>query len=738
MAEEGREQARAFIRARPIRVAYLVENNEHSHAILDGIFAAALSHWGGRYSLICPCEDGAPRASYLPWLKAYDPDVIYAFNNLNEDALRRIRESLGPAYLIHHYSNERSEIDAQSFRVELPINPLRSLSTVLQYAQAFPPSAPQPIKLVDYLPGQPNDRFVDDNFGAFYRSYGRWPVPENLADSVLPLTVASEELLKATYRGRRHDGETVPDTPALLRFMATNRNTFGLAQIAADAAPRIETRENFDEAFTLFIGDSYADRIAFWNLRSRDPAFLGREMTTLIVSPARLDDSVFFEALVEFLKNRNGVPRNSGTPWVRLVSESVDADRLHHLLERFRAADRWNGFNVSTPLTLDSIVPSARALERATLLVSGGVFERIPEAKEFPASGEPIRPPNIVPRHLAHVQSRSLATMGSWALDITIERKENLSRYTNVRHTWHFPRRLRFHKAFREDYESTHEGREYRHARANAAGGLTLFAGFGEEVPPITIPTDEEAFRFAMQRGDTWPPVTRFGEWPAPSGPFAWARPSDKGRYLIGALRLFGGLQDGAAVLLHPFWRSAFAELGGATGGANLERIKDSVKKKTRLVTSAPRDWDEDAWDRLTALIASEARQVRIPQRSLTFEELRERHAPYLAREEEALRGRPVEEREEWMAHALRSLRNGIQNRCARRIMFQGYQWRCDTCFNSNWNDISALQAELTCPVCGASEAAPVDKPWSFALNGFLRDALREHGLLASCGVLSP
>jgi hypothetical protein len=65
------------------------------------------------------------------------------------------------------------------------------------------------------------------------------------------------------------------------------------------------------------------------------------------------------------------------------------------------------------------------------------------------------------------------------------------------------------------------------------------------------------------------------------------------------------------------------------------------------------------------------------------------------------------------------------------KVLFQGYKWRCDNCFNDNWNDISALRVELTCAICGETEAAPVEEPWSFSLNGFLQEALREHGLLA-------
>jgi hypothetical protein len=76
MEDLSQEPPRAFIRARPIRVAYLLEETQHSHLMLDGIFAESLAHWGGRYSLICPCHEGYPHGNYLPWLRVFDPDII--------------------------------------------------------------------------------------------------------------------------------------------------------------------------------------------------------------------------------------------------------------------------------------------------------------------------------------------------------------------------------------------------------------------------------------------------------------------------------------------------------------------------------------------------------------------------------------------------------------------------------------------------------------------------------------
>ncbi len=129
--------------------------------------------------------------------------------------------------------------------------------------------------------------------------------------------------------------------------------------------------------------------------------------------------------------------------------------------------------------------------------------------------------------------------------------------------------------------------------------------------------------------------------------------------------------------------------------------------------------------------MASEAHQVRVPQTSLSYEDMRKRHDPLLIKEKASLEKDGAEELQEWIERCKHSLKHALQDRCVRGILFQGYEWRCNTCFSKNWNDISALKPELTCSICGSKERAPVAEPWSFRLNGFLQDALREHGLLA-------
>lgn len=717
---------RGFLRPRPIRVAYLVEDGQHADVMLDAVFADCYARWGGRYSLVVPCEHGTPRSAYMPWLEAYDPDIIYAYIELDNAVVANLHERLGPAYLLRHEPYGDRERDRRYFRPERPLDCLTSLSVALQYARAFPPSAPQPMLVVDCLPGQPPDRFVDDNFGTTLGCFGQWPLPDHLADALRTITLASDELLRDQCRGHRSVGETASDTVTLLRTMAEKRNSFGLAQLAADSAPRMKILDRFSEAFSLIIGDTFADRILFWNDRSLMPAYLGRDFTTLVVCPSRLEEEEFFAALVAFLKARNGVYRSHGTPWVELKSASVNAEDLTALRERFNAVDGWNTYQVSDPTALDNAVPSARGLERSTNLVTGHIFDRSLSWREFPAGGTEIRPPTVLPGHLQGVQSPSQATDGAWALDLDIERQNNLTHYSNVRHKWRLPRRLRMHGAFLTPYQGP-MGSRLRYPRSSRGGHLVIFTDFGEEPPTISLPDDEAAFQYGLERGRDWPPASRTDRDTLPSGPYSWSRPSDKGRYLIGALRLFGGLQNAGAVLLHSYWKGVFDELGGAIGSARHDAIKRTLKK--RLSMGMIRG--EDAWDRLAKLVAHEAHQARLPLRVLNFNDLLMRHDPFVEKERKILEEHKTENPEEWIADARASLPRSVKWLCAQSVLYQGYEWRCPTCYHSNWNPITALRPESTCEVCGTNQISPVDKPWDFQLNGFIREALKEHGLLA-------
>lgn len=716
---------RCYVRPRPIRVAYLVDEGEYSDRILDAVFAECFSRWGGRYSLVVPSEGGRPRPAYMPWLEVYDPDVVYVYGDIDEVVVTNLHDRLGPAYLSRHDAYDDEPRNDSDFRPRLPLNCLTSLSLVPQYARAHPPSTPRPRFVVDYAPGYARDRFVDDNFGTSWGSFLSWPLPGDLADGLQAITLVAGE--PDPRSGIRVKGETVHDVASLLRAMAANRRSLGVAQMAADSTPRIEVGRGVSESLSLVIGDHFADRILYWNIRSLMPTYLDG-FTTLIVSPSRLEDDEFLAALVDFVEARNDVHPTNSSRSVELLSVSLGTEDLKGIRERFSSHGRGSMYRVRRQLTLDGAVPSNEILDRSSSLTTGRPLGSAVRWSEFSVAGSEVRLPGVFPHHLEGTHPRSRAAQGLWALDLDMERRNNLARAVNVRYRWRFPRRLRMHGAFLKRNQgfltqSGHSG----YLRSCREGFLTAFSGFGDVSPAISMPDDETAFQYGLERGRDWPPASRKDRQKLISGPYGRTRPSDKGRYLLGALELFGGMQEAGSVLLHPYWKTVFARLGGAVAAERHDDIKRTLKKRFRSRTIS----SDDEWDRLGKLVSQEAQRVRIPSQTLSFDDLSREFEPFLEKEREQLREHRVEAPDEWLVHSKRSLPESVMWLCSRSVLYQGYELRCPRCLHPNWKAIGELQPEVTCEVCGTGQIVPVDRPWDFRLNGFLREGLKEHGLLA-------
>lgn len=701
------------VTARPIRVAYLIPQDGHSDSMLDAVFAECHSRWGGRFSLLVPVKDGALEPSYLPWLTAYDPDIIYSYADLADSEVRMIHERLGPSELLKHRDNEARDVkDARYYRPNLRCSCLSSLSIAPAYARAFPPSAPQPIHLVDYGIGQPRDRFIDDNFGSYYDSFHHWPLPVPLADCLQPLHVASADRQAEVSRLKRAQ-TLVADTAELLTEMSKNRNSFGVAQLSADAAPRLDTGYLRNDSFNLVIGMSFKDRLSFWNHRFFAPTYLGREMVTLIVDPSRLDDDKFFNALVAFLKTRNDVQNPNGTPWVTLRTSSLTKEQLTPIQAKFQTADSWNGYHLEPERNPWPAAPDEKSLRDRARLVTGGMFERTRNTVEITLQTETSLPQQA-PNHLAHL-ARSAVTRGAWAIDVSLSRETIFGNSA-----WLLPRRLRMHGAFNTKNSSLI-------ARSNLGGELTVFTELSGKPVELSIPDNEYAFRHAFERGEDWLPYSGAPANWTPRGIYPWSATSDKGRYFLGAQRLFGDVEQMSAILLHKYWDEVFELLGASIGDERRDAIKNTLRKRFR---SAKKLETEEEFDVLAGVVAKFSYEVRNPQNSISLDDLEDRHEPYMANEKRLLEEQKTPDPQIWIDRAASSLFGSIERMARKGILLQGFDWRCGECFHSNWTGIAQLKPVLACEACGKDAAAPVEQPWDFKLHGFVLKALKEHGLL--------
>ncbi len=726
---------RAYVRPRPIRVAYLVEENEHWQTLLDAIFAESFARWGGRFTLIVPCENGAIRPAYAPWLEAYDADIIYSYFDLNDATVERLHEQFGPAFLVGHDFYRSEERDRRAYRPNLPVSPLGVLSATAVMTRGDMISAPRPLALVDAHLGTQPSRFLQDNFGCYGQSLSPWPIARDMADYLKPVIFVPQEFQANPRIMRRAEGDIVSSEKELIDRIASQRDLRGLAQLSASFAPRLELGHMaWSRTVNFVVGDSFADRVIFWNALHLTPVWLNGGIATLKVSQNDLNDVDRFNAIVNIIKNRIYFPLGGNASHAHIVvrSSSVPTSELDQIATRLRAADRSNAYTSEHLVSVDAPVPSAAALSRARQHVEPGSPFQPADWHEVTFTESVFRPPVVLPRHLRDTpQLPPGAKQGLWQLDLDIERAVDHSSVQNVQHHWRLPRRLRMVGAFTRGYQ-LYGMSTICMPRATAGGLLSLACGIEGALPETNIPTDEAVFRYAICAMRDWWPFVRSHDKPKP-GLALDMRPSDKGRYLTALLRMSGGIHRAKEIFLSRFWSERFERLG-ATPKATDGRIS-AVTQRLRKRFRGGQIASEDEWARLANLVLAEARAERFPSRYLTFDDLRTEFDAY--RNAYWTKHRPTPSPEEREEHEKLSLAASIKYLCQREILHQGHEWRCRQCFNNNWVSLDDLRRIMVCEVCGKSEPAPVADSWHFRMNGFVLEGLREHGLLPAIWCLA-
>src|SRR5579862_3597182 len=163
-------------KSRPVRIAYLLEDNSSSAMSLDQIFRSAYSRWGGRYTLIVPLINSEIFSNeYWEWLNEFDPDVIYALSPVNKTDLNKINRKLCPLFI----ENKNPYMDW-----------LSSKSTA---------SARNVVTLLNIQHKLHNSNFLLNNFGQIYQihhigSFGS-SIPNINSDSILLDCVYRRDLI---------------------------------------------------------------------------------------------------------------------------------------------------------------------------------------------------------------------------------------------------------------------------------------------------------------------------------------------------------------------------------------------------------------------------------------------------------------------------------------------------------------------------------------------------------------
>jgi hypothetical protein len=596
------------------------------------------------------------------------------------------------------------------------------------------------VRVVHAMGRQANDRFITDNFGEDFQVLN--VLRSRFAPYGAPLIVAAADELQRLRPQLRDGEETVPDAPSLLTTMAAHPRDRSLAQLSATAAPRFSVEDRrWGRSFNLVVGDTPEDRIMYWNTRSFVPAWRDGEVVDLCVSHQRIEDPAFVAALAEFLIRRNNVNdgNNSLSPRVTLRSISLTKEELAPSMEALKATVKWQGFECEQIASLEDCIPEADALARAGLATGRSLLQPGLWRDSY-GTGPLLRLNAAQPDHLK-AMPRELLTpeSGAWAVDLDIERSVDHSPYDNVSHRWRLPRRLRVTDAFCRPYQLTQPHGRHVSPRVSGGGLLTVFASNEGALPLITLPSDHDAIQSALQNGRNWMPIHRKRENHGRLNQLCYAAErSDAGQHFFGVYQMFGTLRAARAILLHKFWWKQLEKLG-ATEQRAIARHDHVLRQVQRRLGGRNLDLaDETQRAVLANLVLQTADAERTTTPNLNWSHIARDFETviqqFVAKHPRELTEQQVaDERESYVS----GLRGCVQHMCERGILNQGYELKCPKCLHRNWVALDDLKATVPCHVCHHAGIAPVDRPWQFQLNGFLREALQRHGMAPLFWVLT-
>jgi hypothetical protein len=665
----------------------------------------------------------------LAWLRIFDPDVIYSYVDLTPEWQLRLHEDLYPSSIQRHWMSGDGR---PNYRPSIDISAL-TVATLVPVAAA--PGAfgeAGGIRLFHAMGSMAQDRFLCDSFG-FASSQLRQMVLGTLSDYASLMAVIADGELEPRNRHLRPVEGVLASAEAVLSAMAKDHRTTSLSQLSARNSTRFDLGSRpWSESFNIVIGDTVADRILYWNARALMSTWRDGGNVDLCIPRARLDSTDFVAALREFLKARNFVAGEGqgGTPQVTVRSTSIDEDALASISQQIRGDAGWMQFHHQTIPDLGTCVPDLAVTDRTFLTTEQRGMFASRGWSEMSMQGDEVRIAVPQPSHFRHAPS--LITdkwAGSWAVDLDIERSVDHSRLSNIRHRWRFPRRLSVISAFKRHYQDGGPNNAIVRPRVSAGGLLTLFVGPETPTPALTIPSDSAAIVTGLSQGRDWAPFERLKDAQRPSQLCHYASRSSAGRHFWGVYQMFGDITDACNTLLHQFWRQQLAAYG-ATDQRPERRSEEAQAKLLKRLKGGQFDLKNPAQlQTLTNIVLQTADSERMTIQSRTWLDFRADFQMIV----EAFNNKNPSHGEIDQAGEIKwqedQLRDSIKAMCENGILHQGYEHKCKDCLHRSWIGIGALDRVISCEICGDKQLAPVDAPWFFRLNGFLRDALQRHGV---------
>ncbi len=656
-----------YIDKRPIRIAFLINPEKDTIVQIQRVIEYNLYKWGGRYNPIIFTDGKTIKNNWWKLLNDVDPDIIISFIELDEKILRKIDLFLSPISLeiiipLHH--NIHSTYDGLSIYPTLRnINKLFS-STLALFD--FDENLDSIIK-----------KFININFGSY---------PIKLKD-ILDLNDKNKKILQINNKD---------DLISSLKDLCEYKNfTYPIQICSIPHKFREVENSGVERPFTVIIGDSPEDIVYNWNIIHSYSNWQKKYFNNIWLPIDLANDIEFGESLKKWLKK---ICSNSDrfNHRIKFISFSLSKKELKVISDRL------------TKNTLSNITETFNEIKTPEFQQNSNFVEISNEMDSYHITGDQNRinlnPPDVEKR---------LISNELWVADIYMHfRPERFPNIQGGTLWWKLPK----HNRLAYDlFSST--------SRICSNGFPAVFLSRENPKLSINLLSDSEIFRILL---------TKENRAILKSDPrncleqnvFAFANPSDKGKYMSGFVNLFIDIFNAKQFLEKKYWRHMFDILSNANpkkDNRKRETIYKTLDKKNEnfLKSEKGLTWLIDCVLKLSRDIVNLNKEVDF---FIFKEEAKKEYENFNSINENKRLGYFNKYFIERMSETLNEL-------IEKKIIQIGIRPQCPICGLSRWFHIDEIHQNIVCKGCRNEFDVRAEEKWFYRLNSLIRQGHSQHGL---------
>ncbi|MCX7166608.1 MAG: hypothetical protein NTV11_10085 [Rhodocyclales bacterium] len=692
-------------------MAYVLEDGVDAHGWLDAIFAECFGRDGGRQSLIVPLIDGAISERFKGWLRLLDPDFVVLLTYNNEALLEELAALLSDTTLLEQKRVRDVREQHPRVGINLPsgltaLSWLPFLKTVSGFHQV------PPTHILDRYPAWNDDGLVKDNFGTLNGSVNPFPIHQQLGLRGMILTPDNPP--ENRWHFRSTDGDEVQDPYVVLEKLVERGGIATLGQLSNLRAQPHRPEHSWTDGFCLVVGDTYEDRISCWNAGLLFDDAQSQRYNTLRVPVTALADEAKTAKIAAFLRAGNWIGGNNGPARIFVRSYSLILAELEVFIAQLQEASRSSVVFVAIT-SMNDCCPSESTRVRSGFNI--GNPSAVTAETGITQSTTAVNNPQ--PMQLAYCAGiHPIFSQGSWYIDLSIDRLNDIGRFSNVREPWVLPIRRQLVR-----YLTEADG-----ARLRCDGSVSIPVSI--DSGPVEVKQPEDAIIFqslATERAHFHYYDLRGRQ--VKEAAYRYAEPSDKGSYLQGLIGMFGSLSDIEHTMSTHFWRAKFTDMA-APAQSQHEEVITYIQRRMKARNGKLVIEDDCGWKNLAQRIVQKASKLKVPRLRTRYDSLL---AAWTTELTAAIEGDEnlKKRRDEILGEREDDLKRSLSYLVDRGIFYRGHEWSCRECRHRNWLGVEALKDVIPCEVCGREHQLPVDVALDFRLNEFFATCLREHDTIA-------